>query len=320
MDGIREYLENSTIHGMNHILKTSRMVRAAWIVIVLMGFSWSGLLIYQSVDNWQQNPVATTISTNPIHQITFPIIYVCPPKNSYTNLNHDIINTHNTTLTDDQIQQLKYIVDEKIEESEKEKFIYEINKYYEENKFLNWYLELSEPIIINSYYVFGYDKQLIYYKNSASSGSIGTPYFKEQFQYEKFYYLVHYEYTITGISKTDNTTLILELDIDLKEITGGSETLVITSYTREHDYLHHSQVASYRLTGPMKKKIKLGASNISEIKITFERDIHSVYVENWSSRRMTGFQIRWYYVDNNNTQVNNQDRKLTIISISIFQD
>ena len=46
---------SSTIHGLGHILKTSHIVRAAWIAVVFAGFSFSGLLIYQSVDNWQRN-------------------------------------------------------------------------------------------------------------------------------------------------------------------------------------------------------------------------------------------------------------------------
>ena len=41
-------------------------------MIVLLGFSCAGYLIWESFDNWQQNPVDTTISTYPIEQVSFP--------------------------------------------------------------------------------------------------------------------------------------------------------------------------------------------------------------------------------------------------------
>ena len=97
---------SSTIHGLNHIQNSSRFVSIAWTGIVILGFSFSGYLIWQSVDNWNQNPVATTISTYPIEDVTFPMIYVCPPKHTYTNLNQDIIEMQNESLTDDQIEEL----------------------------------------------------------------------------------------------------------------------------------------------------------------------------------------------------------------------
>ena len=86
-------------------------MRAAWIVIVLSGFSFAGYLIWESFDNWEQNPVATTVSTHPIDQVTFPKIYVCPPKHTYTNLNYDIMNTVNMSLSDDEINEMKKFVE-----------------------------------------------------------------------------------------------------------------------------------------------------------------------------------------------------------------
>ena len=47
-------------------------------------------MIYTSFNNWEQNPVSTTIETQSISQITFPNVTVCPPKNLFLNLNYDI--------------------------------------------------------------------------------------------------------------------------------------------------------------------------------------------------------------------------------------
>ena len=106
---------------MSYIGNTSRLIRAAWITIVVLGFSCAGYLIWESFDNWEQNPVATTVSTHPIDQVTFPKIYVCPPKHTYTNLNHDIVNTKNVTLTEEQIDAINVQIDIRIEEAEVEK-------------------------------------------------------------------------------------------------------------------------------------------------------------------------------------------------------
>ena len=104
---LREYLEVSTIHGLNHVASTTKLVRVAWVIIVFLCFSLAGALIWQSIDNWKQNPVGTTISTHPIEEITFPKIYVCPPKHTYTNLNQDIVDMQNVTVSEDQLTELK---------------------------------------------------------------------------------------------------------------------------------------------------------------------------------------------------------------------
>ena len=66
-------------------------MRLAWALVVFCGFSAALYLIYESFDNWSQNPVTTTIETLPISEITFPKVTVCPPRGTYTNLNYDIM-------------------------------------------------------------------------------------------------------------------------------------------------------------------------------------------------------------------------------------
>ena len=98
MEQIRNFLESSTIHGLSHISTTRNCTRVLWIVVVISGFSVSGILIYQSFNGWAESPVKTTIETRPIREITFPKITVCPPKNTFTDLNYDLISIENMTL------------------------------------------------------------------------------------------------------------------------------------------------------------------------------------------------------------------------------
>ena len=89
MEGFRTFLEHSTIHGLVHISRTRKSVRLFWIFVVFLGFIGSGVMIYQSLEAWEENPVSTTIEKRPITEITFPKVTVCPPKNTYTDLNYD---------------------------------------------------------------------------------------------------------------------------------------------------------------------------------------------------------------------------------------
>ena len=101
MDEWKELLQNSTIHGLVHISKTKRLRRLFWVLIIILGFSGAGILIHQSFSTWSDSPVKTTIETLPISKITIPNMIVCPPKNTFTNLNYDLINLGNQTIETD---------------------------------------------------------------------------------------------------------------------------------------------------------------------------------------------------------------------------
>ena len=90
MEVLKEFLEVSTIHGLNFLASTKRYVRFAWFLVVIGGFSGAAYLIQESFSNWQQSPISTTVETLPITEITMPNITICPMNNFYTNLNFDI--------------------------------------------------------------------------------------------------------------------------------------------------------------------------------------------------------------------------------------
>ena len=102
MNGVKEFLESSTIHGLAHISSNRRILRLFWIFVVIAGFSGAAALIKQSFDGWASSPVSTTIETHPITDMDFPKVTVCPPENSYTSLNPDILMIRNLTLDKEQ--------------------------------------------------------------------------------------------------------------------------------------------------------------------------------------------------------------------------
>ena len=107
MEGVRAFLESSTIHGLVYISTTEKkLVKTCWILVVIGGFTAAGYMIYQSFQDWHESPVKTTIETLPITKITFPKVTVCPPKNTYTDLNYDLMMTENMTLNYDTRREL----------------------------------------------------------------------------------------------------------------------------------------------------------------------------------------------------------------------
>ena len=108
MEGFRTFLESSTIHGFSYIPTTKKYIRLFWVIVVISGFSGAGYLIYESFQAWEESPVATTIETQSINEITFPKVTVCPPRNTFTDLNYDLMMTENVTLEDDIAEELTH--------------------------------------------------------------------------------------------------------------------------------------------------------------------------------------------------------------------
>ena len=81
MEGVKEFLESSTIHGLTYI-STSRnsLIRILWIVVVISGFITAGMFINNAFMDWEKSPIETSIETFPISEVHFPKIVVCPPK------------------------------------------------------------------------------------------------------------------------------------------------------------------------------------------------------------------------------------------------
>ena len=98
MENIKHFLNTSSINGVNHINDSRKVTRLFWIFVVFAGFIASGILINQSFNAWKQSPISTTTESVPIADIKFPKVTVCPPKNTYTNLNYDLMKIQNLKL------------------------------------------------------------------------------------------------------------------------------------------------------------------------------------------------------------------------------
>ena len=91
---------------INYLSQNRRNVRLFWIIVIISGFVGSAVLIYQSFQSWSESLVTTTIETRPITEFVFPKVTVCPPKNTYTDLNYYLMRMENMTLDTDMRNEL----------------------------------------------------------------------------------------------------------------------------------------------------------------------------------------------------------------------
>ena len=137
MEGVRTFLESSTIHGLTYISTTRKYARLFWILVVIGGFVGASFLIKESFDSWSESPIKTTVETLPISEIILPKMTVCPPKNTFTDLNYDLMMTENITLTQEMRDEMfKYAFDVINEDSFSGN---NWTKLHEEDRFYNWY-------------------------------------------------------------------------------------------------------------------------------------------------------------------------------------
>ena len=138
MEGVRSFFESSTIHGLAYISTTRRYARLFWILIIFTGFLGASLIIKESFDSWSDSPVRTTIETLPISEVRLPKVTVCPPRNTFTDLNYDLMMTENVTLSDELRDEMFRYAIKVINEEDEESFQI-LAKLYDENRFYNWY-------------------------------------------------------------------------------------------------------------------------------------------------------------------------------------
>ena len=145
--GVKEFLESSTIHGLSYIAANRRLIRLFWICVVITGFIGAAVMIQQSFSSWAESPITTTINTLPIYELEFPNVTVCPPRNSFTNLNLDIVRSSKLSLSEGQRQALSEQVSEVVFTSNMEKKLATYNEYEEKDKHRNQYYGLSKIIL-----------------------------------------------------------------------------------------------------------------------------------------------------------------------------
>ena len=278
MVGVRTFLEASTIHGLNYISTTKKYARLFWILVVVAGFFTAILMINTSFEQWSANPIKTTLETRPISEIKFPKVTVCPPKNTFTDLNYDLMVAENMTLTeesqDELIQYARQVIIEHV-------FVDDFDIMQEDDRFYNWYHGYS-----NIFRPYINDKGLYYILETATtSGSANTQYFGEQFQSHLVKRnLLYYVYVYPPLSVRNNPNVTLHIKLEKLSMTGmsaGWDNTVLEGSNIEAGL----SSATFNFTPPSEKRwIALTRNNITK------EDLNTMDLKS-----MPGFQVSWYY-------------------------
>ena len=93
------------------------MAKASWLLLVCLSFLGAGYLISKSYSEWQLSPFSTSISTHPLDDLNFPAVAICPPENSNTALNYDLMRAANYSFSKtDRVRLIEAIWDNLISE------------------------------------------------------------------------------------------------------------------------------------------------------------------------------------------------------------
>ena len=275
MEVARTFLETSTIHGLGYISSSRKITRLFWLVVVILGFTGAGLLIRESFQTWTDSPIKTTIETLPISEITLPKLTVCPPRNTYTDMNYDLMMTENGTLTDEMRNEMFKIA---LEELQKNHDYNKNSPLIESNKYYNLYHGYSKLHDIESHDFFG-----LYYKiyTSATSGVVTTQYYGKPFEQvliEKILYYVIYVYPPENVIKNKNVTLHLKVEKISMSGIGISDKVEISKFGTLSDDM---TTAIANFTPPCSKcKMSLKRRVTNDIS-TLKLDVMPGFVYSW---------------------------------------
>ena len=288
MDDIKEFFESSTIHGLAYICTTGKYVRLFWILVVITGFSAAGVLINQSFQAWSLSPISTTVETRPISEITFPKVTVCPPKDTYTDLNYDLMMIENMTLDTDTRNELKNYALEQLNNHLYETIKKDLNFLTEEDRFYNWYLGYTK---LQLPYQDDEDEHAVTYhiETFAESGHIATQYFGDKFDADKVKPNYNFYVTLKQPEKLvkGNATLNLEM----YQVRPN-----MVNMPRSYNKLYINE-EPYRLLNTFISKVNPLKEQLIQNKRKFPSD--DIKEIRSTKQSMPGFEIKWKYTGAN---------------------
>ena len=213
---MKEFLECSTIHGLYYIAGNRQLVRLLWICVVIAGFTGSFILIHQSFSSWSDSPISTTIETLTISELDFPNVAVCPPKNSFTSLNPDLVMARNINFDEEKRTNLSdSVVQALYDASFNSKYKEFID--YRQDQYIDWYTGISSVKDMPRYTTSFLGKQYLYnLETTAINGSFSTPYFRQSLHEHMFEYEnVNRIYIYVPTNMSINNSLIIDIDMDI---------------------------------------------------------------------------------------------------------
>ena len=286
MDQLKTFMEASSIHGIQYISTTRKFSRLFWLLVIFTGFSGAVFIIYQSFQAWNESPVKTIIETQPITEITFPKVTVCPPKNTFTDLNYNLKMAENITLDNKTRNELNNFAMNLLYDKLYESTMKNLSLLEDADRYYNWYHGHTE-LIETRYYDEMWFRGLQYsVRTTATSGSISTQYFGERFEADnleadtKFLFSVMVS-TPRNVRNNPNVTLHFEVErVAMKDLSGEDDLSVYVDNLNDDI----TQI-SKNFTPP----------KAYSYDVSFKRRVTLEDIRRQKLYMMPGFRLKWFY-------------------------
>ena len=184
---ICDFLNGSSINGLIHVSNASRpWAKCGWMFVISLGFFMAGYLIQGSFVSWSRSPFITTIETLPISNAPLPVVTVCPPKDTNTALNYDILASQNITLTNKTRMEALKVARQLIYESILMQHVKDNQNWAEEEHTIQAFLDGTTQLdngILDGTITYNDGK---FIPATGISGSVRTPNFNESFDRDRY--------------------------------------------------------------------------------------------------------------------------------------
>ena len=268
--------------------------RVFWIMIVVTGFSLAGVLIKEAFNMWDEAPISSDIETLPLTKITLPKVTVCPPRNTYTNLNYDLMMTANMTVDNNTRNELIDFALELIQDETFKNFMSNLSLIEEENRFYNWYYAYTDL----TFPYWGYPRMCNYNLNknlpecqnptllfnlkTKAFGTLTTKYFEQAIEknmLQKDFQTIISIRPPRNVVGNNNISLYFEIN---KDILDGLDKFF------DDNGNHYDGINTVFLNFTPPQQF---------YEFSYQRILSNF--ENLEMTQMTGFRIKWYYYSAN---------------------
>ena len=221
------FLESSSIHGLNHISTSKRYHKLFWITVVIFGFTGAGIIIYEAFQSWEDSPVKTTIETRPITDLTFPKVTVCPPRDTYTDLNFDLKILRNMTLDNDTRSTIMNYAYTFLWDHLNQTIMKNMMLIEDHDRYSNWYQGYTKITI--PHFASDPSNEKLHFKiyTSASSGTLQTAQFGQNFDADKFLWSNFFSRVNIQPPKNFRDNVNVTLHFEVEKISNGKDKLKI---------------------------------------------------------------------------------------------
>ena len=175
-------------------------------------------------------------------QLKFPNVTVCPPRDTYLNLNYDIMKSENMNIDQETRRELFDFALDCFQDAFYEEMMKNISKLEDPDRYFNWYHGYTDIQIP----FFNHINDEFWYRfhSTATSGNISTKYFGDQFDAEKVdvgMLNLYMSITVPQSIKGDKNTVIM-INLDKISLKDGYESILMPAFgTIDKDTKHYSQ-------------------------------------------------------------------------------